>query len=92
MVGGDPDSSVRQQLLRVRALLSLFCPPLHALFNRYHTMVSRLSFVLALAAASVASASIVPRGEGSCSTGPIQCCNQVQSVRIFPRLCLRRPF
>ena len=90
MVGSDPESSVRQQLLRVRVLLPLFCPPLHALFNRYYTMVSRLSFVLALAAASVASASIVPRGgEGSCSTGPIQCCNQVQSVRIFPRLCLQ---
>ncbi|KAF5348533.1 hypothetical protein D9756_009540 [Leucocoprinus leucothites] len=37
------------------------------------------AFVLALPAVALATA--IPRGgEGSCNTGPVQCCNQVQDA------------
>lgn len=50
------------------------------------TMFARISSVIALALC--ASASVLPRtqsggggGTNQCNTGPVQCCNQVQSVR-----------
>jgi hypothetical protein len=41
----------------------------------------RFSAVFALALPAVALATAIPRtGGGSCNTGPVQCCNSVQSV------------
>ncbi|KAJ3573936.1 hypothetical protein NP233_g2113 [Leucocoprinus birnbaumii] len=38
----------------------------------------RFSAVFALALPAIALATAVPRQSGSCNTGPVQCCSQVQ--------------
>ncbi|KAF5354823.1 hypothetical protein D9756_005704 [Leucocoprinus leucothites] len=40
----------------------------------------RFAAALTLALPAIAAATAIPRDGGSCNTGPIQCCNQVQAA------------